>query len=67
MPELTEEQTTARTNRIIEFLNYGNLYGARAFLQFLINDSVASGNLGPDVGIDWRAMFLKEQAAGIGT
>lgn len=54
-----------RGNRIIEFINWGNLYGARAFLQFWIDDSVKAGLYGPDEGVDWRAMYEKEKQEGL--
>jgi hypothetical protein len=53
------------TNRIIEFLNYGNLYGARAFLGFLISAYEADGALQGGDTTDWRAMYESEVKAGI--
>lgn len=63
---MSEPEVSARISRIVEFLDYGNFYGARWFLQKLIDDSVGDGNLGGDVGIDWAAMYQRELQNGIG-
>lgn len=53
-------------DRIIEFLNMGNFYGARAFLGFLIAACEADGSYPPNADTtDWRAMYEQEVKAGI--
>lgn len=48
---MTGAQFTARVNRIKEFLDYGNLDGAQAFLGFLIEDTERV-HLDPQTWID---------------
>ena len=57
--------TDKLVDRVIEFMNAGNFYGARAFLGFLISAVEADGSLPGGDTTDWREMYEQEVKTGI--